>query len=386
MTPEVGLIGLGGISSEHLEAYLAFPERCHIAALADIVPSKCQRQAERYGLDVPVFSDYHEMLQSVGLSLVSVCTPPASHADAVISALGAGAHVIVEKPMAPSLEECDAMLAAAGAAGKILSVIAQNRFRTPMMKLKHLAQAGVLGKVCHAQVDSYWWRSPSYYDLWWRGTWESEGGGCTSNHAVHHIDALQWVMGSPLEVRALMANLAHTNSEVEDLSCAVMRFESGALAQVTSSVLHHGQEQQFVLQAERARVSYPWRVAATRGKENGFPEHDAATEKEIQELYDALPALEHEGHQGQVDNVLSAIEGQGQVLVDGTEGRRTMEVIAAIYKAAITGQAVLLPMGKDDLFYRRSGVAQQAPRFYRKLASVTSFADEEISLMGDYSK
>jgi predicted dehydrogenase len=184
----------------------------------------------------------------------------------------------------------------------------------------------------------------------------------------------------------MMANLAHGNSEVEDISCAVLRFASGALGQVTSSVLHHGQEQQLVLQAERARVSYPWRVAATRGKENGFPEHDAATEEDIQRSYDALPDLAHEGHRGQVDNVLTAIEGRGRVLVDGTEGRRTMEVITAIYKAAITGQPVLLPISPDDVFYRRNGVAQNAPRFHRKTGSVTSFADEEISLMDGYRR
>lgn len=380
----VGIIGLGGISGEHIEAYQTFPERCHVAALADIVPAKCERQAERYGLDVPVFESHQQMLEATELDLVSVCTPPATHADITVNSLFAGNHVLVEKPMSPSLEECDEMVTAARTSGRLLSVVAQNRFRAPIMKLKRLLDQGAVGRVLHVQVDSYWWRSLSYYDLWWRGTWETEGGGCTFIHAVHHIDALQWMMGMPVEVRAMMANLAHTNSEVEDLSCAVMRFESGAIGQVTSSVVHHGQQQQLVFQAEKARVSYPWHVDATRGKENGFPERDSEAETELQRLFDELPGADHEGHVGQVDNVLSAIEGQGDVLVDGEQGRRTMEVILAIYKASITGEPVFLPVGVDDPFYRRHGLAVLAPRFYDKSASVKEFADSEISLMGEY--
>lgn len=383
---KVGIVGLGGISGEHLEAYRAFPERCRVAALADIVPSKCQRQAERYGLEVPVFSDHEQMLEAADLDLVSVCTPPASHAEITVDALRAGSHVIVEKPMAPSLEECDDMLAAATSSGRLLSVVAQNRFRGPVMKLERLLGTGIIGKVLHVQVDSYWWRALSYYDLWWRGTWQTEGGGCTFIHAVHHIDALQWMMGLPVEVRAIMANLAHTNSEVEDFSCALLRFASGAIGQVTSSVVHHGQQQQIVFQAEKARVSYPWQVDATRGKDNGFPERDTGTEEEVQRLYDALPGVDHEGHQGQVDNMLSAIEGSGEVLVDGDQGRRTMELVLAIYKASITAEAVVLPIERDDPFYRRGGLAQLAPRFYQKTASVQGFDDEEISLMGNYGK
>ena len=92
------------------------------------------------------------------------------------------------------------MLAAAENSGKLLSIVAQNRYKSPLMKLKQVLDSGLIGKIIHAQVDSFWWRGSHYYDLWWRGTWEKEGGGCTMNHAVHHIDLFQWYAGMPSEV------------------------------------------------------------------------------------------------------------------------------------------------------------------------------------------
>ena len=101
------------------------------------------------------------------------------------------------------------MVAAAQSSGKLLSVVAQNRFKNPAMKLKAVLDSGLAGKILHAQVDSLWWRGSDYDDLWWRGTWEKEGGGCTMNHAVHQIDLYQWMMGLPSAVQAITLNLAH---------------------------------------------------------------------------------------------------------------------------------------------------------------------------------
>ena len=187
-----------------------------------------------------------------------------------VQALEAGVHVIVEKPMAPSLEDCDAMLEAQRRSGKLLSAIAQNRFRTEMMRLKAVLDSGKIGPVAHTRIASEWWRGTSYYDLWWRGTWASEGGGCTLNHAIHHIDLALWLLGTPQAVVAMMTNAAHANAEVEDLSVAILQYERG-LAELTSSVVHHGQRQEIVVQGERARVSQPWEVVAETAQPNGFP-------------------------------------------------------------------------------------------------------------------
>lgn len=377
----VAVIGAGAISAAHIQAYLSFPERCRIVAVADVFPEKAEESIRRFGLQAKAVADYKELLDEE-IDLVSVCTPPYTHAPITIDFLLAGTNVVVEKPMASSLQECDEMLAAAAKSGKRLSVIAQNRFRTPMMKLKQIVDEGVAGKILHAQVDSFWWRGHCYYDLWWRGTWEKEGGGCTINHAVHHIDALQWMMGMPEEVHAFMSNTAHDNAEVEDLSVAVLRFKGGALGQVTSSVVHHGEEQQIILQGADARISIPWKIKASVSKENGFPAPNPSLEQQIQALYEQLPDVEYEGHKGQIDNVLQAIENGSDLLIDGTSGRNTLEFITAIYKSASTGQSVKLPLSRNDEFYTREGIQAKATHFYEKTRSVTAFAKNDITISG----
>ena len=318
------------------------------------------------------------------IDLASVCTPPSTHAEIAARLLEARVNTLLEKPMAPSLAECDAILAAAESGGAVLSVVAQNRFTNPMMRLKQVLDSGLAGRVLHAQVDSHWWRGLSYYDLWWRGTWHSEGGGCTLNHAVHHIDALQWMVGTPAAIQSMIANVNHGNSEVEDLSLTIMRFPDGALGQLTASVVHHGQEQQIIFQTERAKIAMPWTVSAQAAAPNGFPkgEHDAATERELNDYYEGLPALAHEGHTGQIDDVLTALEatdGTRRVLVDGRDGRTTIEIITAIYQAAITAQTVTLPLPPDDPFRTRDGLLAAAPHFHEKTASVGEFSTNEIT-------
>lgn len=380
---KVAVIGTGAISSSHIEGYLQFPDRCKIVALCDLYPEKAEAANRKYGLGAKVVRDYKELLHD-GIDLVSVCTPPYVHAPISIDFLHAGSHVLVEKPMAASLAECDEMNEAVKRTGKLLSVVAQNRFRNPIMKLKQIIDSGLAGRLLHAQVNSSWWRGHCYYDLWWRGTWEKEGGGCTLNHAVHHIDALLWMMGPPVQVQAYMSNVAHDNAEVEDLSMAMLRYADGALGQITSSVVHHGEEQQFVFQGLDARISAPWKVFASTSLPNGFPRENQELMAKIQQAYDALPDLPYEGHTAQIDNVLCAIETGSPLLIDGDSGRRTLDLIMGIYKSASTGENVQLPLQQDDPFYIQEGVRKQVPYFYQKSASVENFADSSITTGSGY--
>ena len=380
---KVAIIGAGAISAAHMEGYLQFPERCRIVAVSDIYVEKAQERIDQFGLEARAVKDYKELLQE-DIDLVSICTPPYTHAELAVQFMEAGAHVLVEKPMASSLEECDRMNEAARRTGKMLSVVAQNRFKTPMMKMKAVLESGLIGKVLHVQVDSFWWRGHCYYDLWWRGTWEKEGGGPTLNHAVHHIDALLWMMGSPVELQAMMSNVAHDNAEVEDLSIGMLRYADGALGQLTSSVVHHGEEQQLIFQGEKARVSAPWKVTASNSRANGFPEPNTALEAQLQALYDGLPEVAYEAHTGQIDNVLTAIETGAPVLIDGISGRQTLELITAIYKSASTGEKVKLPLTEQDPFYTRSGVQANATRFYEKKTSIENFASQSITTGSTY--
>jgi predicted dehydrogenase len=382
----VALVGAGNISRMHLDGYGKFPGRCKIAALVDIETGYAEQRKKEYPFlaDAKVYTSHRDMLASGGIDIVDICTPPFCHAGIAVDSLNAGKHVIVEKPMAASLEECDAMIAAAEKSGTVLSVIAQNRFRNEVSKLKQTLDTGKIGKIVHAQVDSFWWRGHSYYDLWWRGAWEKEGGGCTLNHAVHHIDMLGWMMGLPAEVCAIISNASHDNAEVEDISVAVMRYKGGvntaegALVQVTSSVIHHGEEQQLVFQGEKARISFPWRVAAHLAQPNGFPSKEQNEELigELNDFYHALPDSPISGHAAQIDNVLTAVETGGKPLIGGGDGRLTIELITAIYKAGIERRAVEFPIRKDDVYYTAAGIARNAPRFYQKTSSVQDLSGE----------
>jgi UDP-N-acetyl-2-amino-2-deoxyglucuronate dehydrogenase len=267
--------------------------------------------------------------------------------------------------------------------GRLLSVVAQSRFRTPMMRVKRLIEQGAAGRILHAQVNSWWWRGSSYYDLWWRGTWASEGGGCTLNHAVHQIDLLLWMRGMPVEVLAAIANTNHDNSEVEDLAVAILRHGDGTLSQVTASLVHHGEEQELMFQGEKAGLWVPWRVKAGKSKENGFPVDDPETVRLLEAWYASLPAEVHEGHAGQVADLLAAIESGRRPLVDGTEGRKTVELITAIYKAAVSGARVALPLASADPFYTAAGMVERMPRFHAKRRSVEGFTDTAITLGRD---
>ena len=380
----VAIVGTGNIANAHIQAYLQFPERCHIAYLVDIVPEKARRMREKYGLDAEVFDDHQALLPLRDIDLVDVCTPPYVHAQISINCLRSGKNVVCEKPMAASLEECDQMLRARDESGKKLSIIAQNRFRQPISNLKALLDSGLAGPVRCAQVDSFWWRGHCYYNLWWRGTWEKEGGGCTLNHAVHHIDMLLWMMGLPERVTSVLANTAHDNAEVEDLSVSILQYP-GALAQLTASVVHHGEEQQLVFQCEKAKLAAPFSCYASLSMGNGFPQRNEALEKEIADFAAALPTIRYEGHTGQLENVLTALEQDAPVAIGGEDGRRTIELITAVYKSGATGETVTLPLAKDDPFYTVEGLMARMPHFHEKTASAADL-EGEITLGSSYTK
>lgn len=384
----VAIVGTGGIANLHVQGLLEFKDRCRIVALCDIYPEKAQAMKEKYGLDgATVFANHEDMLSSgVKIDVVHVCTPPYVHASISIDCMNAGLNVLCEKPMAASLEECDRMLEAEKKNKVTLGIIAQNRFRNGVYKLKKLADSGIAGKICLARVNSEWWRGHSYYDLWWRGTWEKEGGGPTLNHAVHHIDMLNWIEGrSPIEATAVLANVMHDNAEVEDLSLACLKYEDGTVAEVLSSVISHGEEQGIILQCADAKISMPWDVKAEVAMENGFPRDERNTEllKKINEYYDNIPDLKYEGHTGEIDNYLTAIEKGEKPLITGVDGRRTIELITSIFAAGFEKKTISLPIDEKSKYYKAEGILKNAIHFYEKSSFVENFSEQKITV-GNY--
>lgn len=382
----IALIGFGSVAPAHMDAFMAFSERCKVVAVVDALPDNARERMKAYGLDCEVFEDYQSILHREDVHLVDICTPPYTHAQIAVDSLRAGKHVICEKPMAPSLEECDQIIQAAEESGRLFSPIAQNRYRTPIAKLKGLLDSGIAGEVKHFNVESLWWRGHCYYDLWWRGTWEKEGGGCTLSHAVHQIDMLGWMMGLPDEICAVMTNVSHDNAEVEDLSISVMRYGQ-ALATVTASVVHHGEQQGLQIQCADAKISVPYDTYASLSRPNGFPERNEALETKIAALYEDLPEIQYEGHMGQIDNVLTCLEqGSLEPAITGRDGRRTIEIVSAIYKAGSSGGWVKLPLKKDDPFYTVAGIQASVPHFYEKSSAVMDWgSNESITFGSDYS-
>lgn len=382
------IIGIGNISKEHVEGLLTFSDRCTIVALVDIYPEKAEKAKAKYGLGQAQIFDSHEKLLESGLEidLIHVCTPPSSHAEIAIDCMNAGKHVLVEKPMAPSLKECDAMLEAERKNGVTLACIAQNRFRNSIYKLKKMADSGLAGRIRCAHVNSLWWRGHCYYDLWWRGTWEKEGGGPTLNHAVHHIDMINWIQGKlPVEVTSVLANVMHDNSEVEDLSFAALSYEDGSMAEVVSSVIHHGEEQGIILQCEKGKISAPWSCVAEVSMENGFPAEGHNTElmNQLNDAYDAMEDLKYEGHTGEIEDVLTALETGERPMITGVDGRKTVELITAVYKAGFQKRTVALPIEEGDEYYTLEGIQKNAPHFYEKTGHIENFAAADITV-GNY--
>lgn len=367
---KVAIIGTGSIASQHIESYLHFADRAQIVALCDIDPQRTDSRAREYGLDAARhYTDYAAMLAdpTLELDVVSITTPPFTHRDITVAALDSGRHVLCEKPMAPSVAECEEMLAAALRNDRVCVSVAQNRFATPMARQQAAVASGMAGRPLYILAESVWWRGSEYYDMWWRGTWESEGGGCTLNVGVHQIDQLLWIMGMPAEVTSIVSNLAHDNAEVEDLSLTLLRFPSGALGEFNCSNIHHGEQRTILVQCEKAGIWSPWQVRANLPGAGGFPLRDSQTEAALEAFNAAQPVQAYDNlFFCQIENFLDHIERGAPLRSDGVDGRNAVELVAAIYKSAFTGSTVTLPLATDDPFYTREGVTRLATRFGSK--------------------
>lgn len=365
----VAILGTGGISDSHIQGFLQFPERCRIVALADRYPDVARKQAAKYNLDCRIAADPMEFADHKDIDLVAICTPPATHEALTIAYLKAGKNVLLEKPMASSLEECERILAAEKESGRILSVVAQNRFLTPAWRMKKILDTGILGAIRHIQVQSFWWRTPVYYATDWRGTWAGEGGGATYINAVHQIDLMMWFSGIPYEVTSIVDNLGHDTSEVEDFSMSLFRIRPHILAQLTCSLVHHEEGQSITVMAERGSIAMPWKTLASvaNDPDTGFPGgRNEALLKELEALNKSIPALKYERHAGQIDDVLTAMEKGTKPLISGQDGMNAMNVIQGIYKSAFSGAPVALPLQAGDEFYTQAGLLSKAVRLHEK--------------------
>ncbi len=380
---EVLMVGTGAIFKAHVEGLKALGDRVHIAAVSSRRLNKVQEIIEKYGLDAKAYDDHRQALAAQHYDLAVILTPPATHKEITIDCLNAGINVLLEKPMASALDECDAILEASKRNGKFVSVVAQTRFMNHVNHVHALLEQGVCGKLNYSQVNSYWFRGKNYYDLEWKGSWEKDGGGVATAQAIHHLDLLLWMTGMPTEVTATIGNIAHDNSEEEDIALAILKYANGSMAQVNCCLMTHGQRQELCFHGSEAALHIPFSIEADMQRENGFPLPNKQKKAEIQSMYDALPSLKWEAHTGQIEDVVAAIEQGREPLVTGVDGRNAMELIAAIYQSGVEKRTVTLPLDADSDFYTRAGLVARMPRFYQKTGFLREFGNNDIRLAGE---
>lgn len=344
----IGIIGAGGIASAHASAWLSLGDNCQLVAFADQDIRRAQERTEQFGA-LMWFSDPYDLLKRDDIHIVSICTPPFNHAELAIAALEAGKHVLVEKPMCCSLEEADKMIEAADRNERVLGVVFQWRFTSEFTRIKTLLEQGKLGKPFLALMVSFWWRTAEYFKVWWRGSWEKECGGSVLNHAIHHIDFLLGLMGEVSCVSAGMGVFAH-EIETEDAAAALVRFTNGAIGALLASTATYPEEHKVTIYGELGSVSLPWQLNLI----------DSRYQSEVEEWLNRIPRPEHSGHMAVINDFFSAVQTGRKPVVGGHEGRRSVELAIAIYKSAITGQIVNLPIQPDDPFYTKSGLIAAA--------------------------
>ncbi|MCR5871116.1 Gfo/Idh/MocA family oxidoreductase [Sphingomonas sp. J344] len=335
------LVGCGRIAKRHSELLgEKVIKGAELAGVCDLVAAKAEKIGAQF--DIPAFTDMHEMMKTVRPDVVVVLTESGNHARHVIELAPYGAHIVVEKPMALTLSDADAMIEACDKAGVKLFVVKQNRFNVPVVKLREALEAGRFGKLVMGTVRVRWCRPQSYYDQdSWRGTWALDGGILT-NQASHHVDLLEWMMGDVVKVSAMSATRL-VEMEAEDTAAVILTFASGALGviEATGGTRPKDLEGSLSILGEGGSVVIGG-FAVNKLETWSFVETQPGDEQVVQNYSVNPPSVYGFGHQAYYEHVVDVIENGGPQLVDGMKGRRSLELISAIYESIETGREVNL--------------------------------------------
>ena len=336
------MVGCGRISERHFEAIASQPA-LRLVAACDEVAERASATGEKWG--VPWFTNYASMLAEAPADIVAVCTPSGLHPRHGIMAAERGLHVICEKPMATRLEEADALVRACDDAGVQLFVVKQNRLNPAIQLLKKSVEMGRFGRIYLANTTVRWNRPQSYYDMApWRGTWEFDGGAFM-NQASHYVDMIQWLVGPVESVVARTATLAR-RIESEDTGIALLHFRNGALGTIEVTMLTYprNMEGSITIIGERGTVKVGG-TALNRIEHWDFAEYDDLDREA--ELLKAAPnplSVYGSGHKPYYENVVRALRHQAAAETDGREGRKSLELILAIYESARAECQIALPL------------------------------------------
>ncbi len=342
---DVAIVGTGGIAEFHAKALAG---RARIVAATDIDAAALAAYGSRWSVPA-VYPTLEALLAEVKPDLATLCTPPGAHRDQAVACLSAGVSVLCEKPPVRSLAELDAIAAVGGDAH--FATVFQHRFGSGAANLRRLVGDPRLGRPTAAVCHTLWFRDDAYFAVPWRGSWEVEGGGPTMGHGIHQFDLLLSIMGEWREVVAVAARQAKPTA-TEDLSCALVTFASGAVATVVNSVVSPREQSYLRFDFEHASVELDhvygygdenWRVTSAPGHTD-----------EVAAAWAEGPTGVPSGHTAQFTEVLAALSAGTPPPVSLVDTRATVELIAAIYCSAFTGDRVRNgDIGQDSPFYHR---------------------------------
>lgn len=326
---KIGLIGCGRISKNHFEA-IAQQEDAKCIMCCDVIEERARGASIKY--NIPVWTtDYMDLLAHPEIDLISICTPSGLHPEHGIMAARAGKHVLTEKPMACRLEEADQLIKACEEEGVKLFVVLQNRLNPSIQLVRRAFEEGRFGQIYMITSNVFWTRPQDYYNMAsWRGTRELDGGAFM-NQASHYVDMVQWFGGPIEEVKSITATLARS-IEAEDTGAAIIRFQNGAIGSINVTMLTYPKnlEGSITILGEKGTV----KIGGT--SMNKIDHWEFADKKdydeEVEQSNTNPTSVYGFGHAGYYRNVLNTIQGTNQAISDGTEGRKSLDLLERIYK------------------------------------------------------
>lgn len=335
------IVGCGRIAKRHAELLGNNQiDNAKLVAVCDLVEKKASTLAANF--DTPYYTDMHKMMTEQTIDVIVILTESGNHAKNVTDLCKYGAHIVVEKPMALKLEDADQMISECKKANIMLFVVKQNRFNLPVLKLREAIDSKRFGRLFMGTIRVRWCRPQSYYDQdSWRGTWSMDGGVLT-NQASHHIDLLEWMMGDIESVFAKSIT-ALVDIEAEDTAIVILKFKNGALGviEATTAIRPKDLEGSISILGEKGSVEIGG-FAVNELKHWNF-EEEKSEDSEIKKNYSVNPPNVYGfGHKAYYDHVIDVIKKNHKPLVDGIAGRKSLEVINAIYESIERGKEIYI--------------------------------------------
>lgn len=341
------LIGCGRISCNHVVS--AVNNDLEICAFCDVERSHAEDKIMKFDLqdrDIHIYTDYKEMLEKEKPELVAIATESGKHAAIALDCLDYGCNLIIEKPIALSLDDADAIIRKGKEKDLIICACHQNRFNKSIVEIRKAIEKNRFGKLLYGTAHVCWARDHEYYDrASWRGTWEQDGGALM-NQCIHNIDLLRWMMGDEIDtVFGMTDRLIHPYIEAEDLGIAIIKFKNGGYGVVegTTDVYPKNLEETLYIFGEKGTVKAGGQ-AVNIIEEWKFSDYFGDGERIKQECAENPPNVYGFGHSKLYRNVIAAISGREKLLCNAEAGKRALELVLAIYKSAYEEKPIKLPL------------------------------------------